>query len=164
MKPSKGKQALMNLIIIAALTKNRVIGKSGAVPWDIPLDMERFKQLTQGHIVLMGRRTYDTLSEPLVNRRNVVITSRPIAGVETYSMIGDALQALETEGDVYVIGGGQIFAELLDSAAALRLTIVDQETDGDRFFPTYEHLIGTSFKLMSEERHEGFCFKDYVRV
>ncbi len=154
----------MNLIIIAALTKNRVIGRDGTVPWDLPPDMERFRRLTLGHVVLMGRRTFETLSEPLVNRRNVVITSRPIEGVETYSTIAEALLALGTAGDVYVIGGGEIFAELLDSAAMLRLTIVDQEIDGDTFFPPYEHLIGTVFKLVSEESHESFSFKDYVRV
>lgn len=154
----------MNLILIAALTKNRVIGKKGAVPWDLPADMERFKRLTLGHVVLMGRRTYETLSELLVNRRNVVITSRPIEGVETYSTIADALRALETAGDVFVIGGGEVFAELLDSASELRLTIVDQEVDGDTFFPPYEHLIGTVFKLESEKLHEGFSFKDYVRI
>jgi len=154
----------MNLILIAALTKARVIGRNGAVPWDIPADMQRFKRFTLGRVVLMGRRTYETLSEPLVDRRNVVISSRPIEGVETYSSIADALRAVETEGDVYVIGGGQIFAELLDSAAALRLTIVDREINGDTFFPPYEHLIGTVFKLASEESHEGFSFKDYVRI
>lgn len=154
----------MNLILIAALTKNRVIGKNGAVPWDIPPDTERFKRLTLGHVVLMGRRTYETLSTPLVNRRNVVITSRQLKGVETYTTIADALRALEGESDVYVIGGGEIFAELLDSANELRLTIVDREIAGDTFFPPYEHLLGTVFKLVSEEPHKGFCFKDYVRV
>lgn len=154
----------MNLILIAALTKNRVVGRHGAVPWDLPADMERFKRLTLHHVVLMGRRTYETLSEPLVHRRNVVITSTPIEGVETYPTIADALRALETAGDVYVIGGGQVFAELLDSAAALRLTIVDQDIEGDTFFPPYEHLIGTVFKLVSEEAHEGFIFKDYLRI
>lgn len=154
----------MNLILIAALTNNRVIGKNGAVPWDLPQDMERFKKLTLRHAVLMGRRTYETLSAPLLDRRNVVISSRPIEGVETYSTIADALRVLETEKDVYVIGGGQIFAELLDSAAALRLTIVDQYIEGDTFFPPYEHLIGTTFRLVSEEHHEGFRFVDYERV
>jgi dihydrofolate reductase len=154
----------MNLILIAALTKDRVIGRNAAVPWDLALDMERFKRLTLGHVVLMGRRTYETLSTPLVNRRNVVITSRPLEGVETYSTIADALRALETAGDVYVIGGGQIFAQLLDSATSLRLTIVDQKIEGDTFFPPYEHLIGTVFRLASEEPHEGFTFKDFERI
>jgi dihydrofolate reductase len=154
----------MNLILIAALTRNRVIGKNGRVPWDIPEDIERFKRLTLGHVVLMGRRTYETLSAPLVNRRNVVITSRPLEHVETYSTIAYALRALEAEDDVFVIGGGQIFAELITSAAGLRLTIIDQEIDGDTFFPPYEHLIGSLFKLTSDEVHEGFSFRDFERI
>jgi dihydrofolate reductase len=154
----------MNLIIIAALTRDRVIGNDRAVPWDIPEDMQRFKRLTTGHPVMMGRGTYDTLSAPLTNRRNIVLTSHPIAGVETYPTIADGLQALSDEKEVYLIGGGQIFAQLLTSATELRLTIVDKHIKGDTFFPPYEHLIGTVFKLTSREQHEGFSFEDYVRI
>ena len=154
----------MNLILIAALTKNRVIGKDRGVPWDIPEDMRRFKRMTVGHVVLMGRKTYETLSSPLTNRRNVVLTSRKIDGVETYATIAQALEVLKTEGDVFVIGGGQIFAQLLMSAAELRLTLVEQEVDGDTFFPPYEHLIGSHFRLASKEEHPGFSFLDYVRI
>lgn len=154
----------MKLILIAALTKNRVIGKNGVVPWDIPEDMQRFKQLTLGQAVLMGRRTFDTLSEPLTDRRNAVLTSRGIPGVETYPTIAGALQALQEENDVFVIGGGQIFAQLLTEAAELRLTIIDRYTEGDTFFPPYEHLIGSVFQLVSREQHEGFSFEDYVRT
>ena len=154
----------MKLILIAALTRNRVIGKDGAVPWDIPEDIARFKRLTLGHVVLMGRGTYEALSSPLTDRRNVIITSRKIEGVETYPTIAEALQALRNEEVVFVIGGGQIFAQLLLSAAELRLTLVEQETDGDAFFPPYEHLIGSLFRLASKEEHKGFSFLDYVRV
>lgn len=154
----------MKLIIIAALTKNRVIGKNRAVPWDLPEDMRRFKRMTIGHVVLMGRKTYETLSSPLTSRRNVVLTSRKIDGVETYTTIAQALEVLKTEGDVFVIGGGQIFAQLLMSAAELRLTLVEQEVDGDTFFPPYEHLIGSLFRLTSKEEHDGFSFLDYLRV
>lgn len=154
----------MKLILIAALTRNRTIGKDRAVPWDIPEDMQRFKKLTTGHVVLMGRGTYETLSSPLTNRRNVVITSRPIDGVETYPTIGKALEVLENEGDVFVIGGGSVFAQLLLSAAELRLTLVEQNVKGDTYFPPYEHLIGSLFRLASEERHDGFSFLDYVRI
>jgi dihydrofolate reductase len=154
----------MKLILIAALTKNRVIGKNCAVPWDLPEDMRRFKRMTIGHVVLMGRRTYETLSSPLTNRRNVVLTSRKIDGVETYTTMAQALEVLKTEGDVFVSGGGQIFAQLLMSAAELRLTLVEQEVDGDTFFPPYEHLIGSHFRLTSKEEHDGFSFLDYVRV
>jgi dihydrofolate reductase len=154
----------MNLIIIAALTRDRVIGKDRAVPWDIPEDMKRFKSLTTGHPVLMGRRTYESLSAPLTNRRNVVLSSHPITGVETYSTIADALDALRNESDVYLIGGGQIFAQLLTSASELRLTIVERTVKGDTFFPPYEHIVGSVFKLVSKEQHEGFSFEDYVRI
>jgi len=154
----------MNLIIVAALTKNRVIGKNRAVPWDIPEDMQRFKRITAGHPVLMGRGTYETLSSPLTNRRNIVLSSNPIEGVETYPTIAEALNALKNEGDVYVIGGGQIFAQLLTSASELHLTIVKKKIQGDTFFPPYEHLIGSVFKLVSREQHEGFSFEDYMRI
>ena len=154
----------MKLILIAALTRNRVIGKDRAVPWDIPEDMKRFKRLTLGHVVLMGRGTYEALSSPLTNRRNVVLTSQKIDGVETYPTIAQALDALKNEEIVYVIGGGQVFAQLLLSAAELRLTLVDQEVDGDTFFPPYEHLIGSLFRLASKEEHKGFAFLDYVRI
>jgi|WetSurMetagenome_2_1015567.scaffolds.fasta_scaffold388172_1 dihydrofolate reductase len=154
----------MNLIIISALTRDRVIGKDRKVPWDIPEDMHRFKRLTTGHPVLMGRGTFETLSSPLTNRRNVVLSSRPIAGVETFPTIAEALHALSNEQDVYLIGGGEIFAQLLTSATELRLTIVDKQFEGDTFFPPYEHLIGTVFKLAAREQHEGFSFEDYVRI
>lgn len=154
----------MKLILIAALTKNRVIGKNGAVPWHIPEDIRRFKKLTTSHAVLMGRRTYETLSSPLTNRRNVVLTSREIHGVETYPTIAGALQALRDESEVYVIGGGQVFAQLLTSAAELRLTLVEQEIEGDTFFPPYEHLVGSVFRLACTDEHEGFAFLDFVRT
>lgn len=153
----------MRLILIAALAANRVIGRKGAVPWHIPEDMKRFKRLTEGHTVLMGRRTYETLRRPLPNRRNIIVTSRGIEGVETYPSIAEALQVLQNDRDVYVIGGGQIFAQLLTSAAELRLTLVDQELEGDTYFPPYEHLIGSIFRLANREEHEGFSFVDYVR-
>ena len=154
----------MNLILIAALTRDRVIGKDRAVPWDIPEDMKRFKSLTTGHPVLMGRGTYETLSRPLTNRRNVVLSSRKIKGVETYPTIAEALNALKDEGDVYVIGGGEVFAQLLTSASELRLTIVEQDMAGDTFFPPYEHLIGKTFRLVSKEQHDGFSFEDFVQI
>jgi dihydrofolate reductase len=154
----------MNLILIAALTRDRVIGKGRTVPWDIPEDMRRFKRMTTGHPVLMGRGSFETLSNPLTNRRNVVLSSYPLDGVETYPTIAAALEALKDEGDVYVIGGGQIFAQLLSSASELRLTIVERKIQGDTFFPPYEHLIGSVFRLASREQHEGFSFEDYVRI
>jgi len=114
--------------------------------------------------VLMGRGTYDALSTPLTDRRNIVLTSNDIQGVETYRTIAEALEVVKNEGTVYVIGGGQIFAQLITSAAELRLTLVEQEVDGDTFFPPYEHLVGSLFRLASKEQHQGFSFLDFVRI
>jgi dihydrofolate reductase len=154
----------VKLAIIAAIARNRAIGKDGKLPWHISEDLKRFKRLTVGHAVLMGRKTYKSLGRSLPDRRNVVLSSTPIQGVEAYSSIPLALQALEGEERVYVIGGGQIYSQLLDRVDELYLTLVDQHVDGDTFFPPYEQLIGTRFKLVHREEHEGFAFVDYVRM
>jgi dihydrofolate reductase len=153
----------VKLNIIAALTPSRVIGKGGKLPWHISEDLKRFRRLTTGHCVLMGRKTYEAIGKPLVNRRNVVITSRWIPGVETYDSLDKALAALSGLENVFVIGGGEIYAQTLDKASKLYLTIVQQEIDGDTFFPPYEELLSTSFTLANEEKHEGFVFRDYER-
>jgi dihydrofolate reductase len=152
----------MKLIIIAALNRKRVIGNNGKLPWHISEDLKRFKRLTVGHTVLMGRKTFESMGKPLSDRRNVVLTSKTIPGVETYSTITAALIALKGVEKTFVIGGGKIFEQFLDRADELHLTLVDVDVDGDTFFPPYEHLIGTRFVLVSEEKHEGYTFRDYT--
>jgi dihydrofolate reductase len=154
----------MKLILIAALSRNRVIGKNGNVPWHLPEDMKRFKQLTTGHTVLMGRRSYESIGKPLPDRRNVVLSSHPVPGVETYTSINDALKALSTEPVIFIIGGGDVFRQTLALADALYLTLLDREVEGDTFFPEYEHLIGSRFRLAHQETREGFSFVDYERI
>ncbi len=153
----------MKLSIIAALTQNRVIGKNGAVPWDLPEDIRRFKNLTFGYPVLMGRKTYETLSEPLIGRRNIVITSKKNSDVETFSSIDSALKELQNQERVWIIGGGKIFEQMLMLADEWKLTHVKKETEGDTFFPPYEHLIGSAYKLVFEEKHNDFVFRDYEK-
>jgi dihydrofolate reductase len=153
----------VKLAIIAAVGRNRVIGKGGALPWHIPEDLKRFKRLTTGHPVLMGRKTYESIGRQLPNRRNIVVSSRPIPGVETFSTVDDALTVLRDEEVVFVIGGAQVYAQVLDRADELHLTLVDQTVDGDAFFPEYEHLIGSRFVLRDREDYEGYSFVTYVR-
>jgi dihydrofolate reductase len=153
----------MKLIIIAAIARNRVIGKNGKLPWHIPEDLTRFKQLTTGHTIIMGRRTFDSLDNPLPNRTNIVITSRVINGVKSFPSLDFALQALKNEKEVYVIGGGRLFTDALRSADELRLTLVERDVDGDTYFPPYHEFLHTHFQLLYEERHAGFTFFDYVR-
>ena len=154
----------MKLILIAALTRNRVIGKNGKLPWHIPDDLKRFKRLTTGHTVLMGRKTFESLGNPLPRRRNVVLSSRDLPGVETFSNLPEALKALEGEDVVFVIGGGEVFKQTVAQADAMNLTIVDREVEGDVYFPPYDHLIGSRYKLVAREEHEGFTFEDYEKM
>lgn len=154
----------MKLIIIAALNRKRVIGKDGKVPWHIPEDLKRLKKLTTGHTLLMGRGTFESLQTPLPNRRHVVLTSRQLPGVETYATIPDALQALKDQPKVFIFGGGEIFAAMLEQADEWLLTLVDNDDVGDTFFPPYEHLIGTSYREVRRERGNGYEFVDYEKM
>lgn len=153
----------MTLALIAGIGKNRVIGKDGKLPWHIPEDLKRFKRLTTGHTVVMGRKTFESIGKPLAHRRNVVITSRPLPDVETYPSVDAALEALAGEERVFVIGGAHVYAQTLERADELYLTIVEGDHEGDTFFPAYEHVIETRFRLIRTEKHEGYTFFDYVR-
>jgi dihydrofolate reductase len=151
------------LALIAAVSRNRVIGKDGTLPWHISEDLKRFKRITTGHTVLMGRKTFESLGKPLPNRRNVVLTSRTLPGVETYRSIPEALDALAGEAKVFVIGGGELFTSLLDRVDEFYLTIVDRTVDGDTYFPPFEDLLATRFIETHREVHDGFSFVDYTR-
>ncbi|MFN0156448.1 MAG: dihydrofolate reductase [Bacteroidota bacterium] len=153
----------MKLAIIAAIARNRVIGNNGTLPWHISEDLKRFKRLTVGHTVLMGRKTYESIGKPLVNRRNVVVSSQEIPGVECYRSVDAALNALKDVEIAFVIGGGQLYSELLPKADILHLTLLDRNVEGDTHFPRYEHLIGPVFTEISRETHDGFMFVDFER-
>ena len=158
----------MPLAIIAAVAKNNVIGKRNALPWYIPEDLKRFKLLTTGKTVLMGRKTSDSiiqnLGKPLPNRKNVVITSqsdyRVPDGVVVYNNLKKALEELKNE-EVMVSGGGEIYKQTIDFAEKLYITHVDKEVDGDVFFPEID---SNKWKKISEEKHEGFSFTEYERI
>ena len=150
--------------MIAALDRNRVIGRDGKLPWHISEDLKRFKRLTKGHVVLMGRKTYESLGKPLPDRRNIVLSSRAIPDVESYRSLAEALRALKDENTVFIIGGGEVFRQALPIVDGLHLTIVDGKHEGDTFFPEYEHLIGTTFVITGKEDHEGYSFVDYMRL
>jgi dihydrofolate reductase len=153
----------VKVALIAAIARNRVIGREGKLPWHIPDDLKRFKKLTTGHAIVMGRRTWESLGRPLPNRRNIVLSSSPVAGAEWYRSIADAFTALADQDRVFVIGGGAVFAQALAQADELYLTLVHRDVAGDAWFPPYEHLIGTSFIETRRESRGDFDFVDYVR-
>lgn len=125
---------------IAAMSANRVIGRDGALPWRLPEDMKFFRAQTTGHPIVMGRKTWDSLGRPLPNRRNIVLSrTMPAAeGVEVVRSV-EELDALGLEGDVYVIGGAEIYRLLMPRCAAVYLTVLEAEAEGDAFFPPFEH-------------------------
>lgn len=125
----------MAITIIAALNKHGVIGSNGQLPWHHAEDLARFKQLTLGKTVLMGRRTWESLGKPLPGRRNVVFTSTPLPEVETVESVYDAL-ALDT--DLWVIGGAMLYSLFLPLANTLELTYIDSDEPGDTYFPWFD--------------------------
>jgi dihydrofolate reductase len=154
----------VRLALIAAIGPDRVIGREGALPWHISEDLKRFKALTTGSAILMGRKTRESLGRSLPNRRNVVLSRSPVPGVETYVSVPAALEALKEEERVFVIGGGQLYAATIDMADELFLTVVHRRVAGDTFFPPYEHLLGTQFVEVFREAHADYEFVDYVRA
>jgi dihydrofolate reductase len=154
----------VKLVIIAALARNRAIGKDNRLPWHISEDLQRFKKLTTGHTVLMGRKTYASIGKPLPGRRNVVLSRSPLHGVETYPSLDAALGALADQELVFVIGGGDVYAQVLERADELFLTFVDREVEADTFFPPFEHLVGTLFQRVHRDVRDGYAFEEYVRT
>ena len=127
---------------IAAASLNRVIGKDGDLPWRLPEDLQWFKKITSGHAILMGRKTWESLGRPLPNRRNLVLSRslEPIDGMEVIRSLDD-LNEKKFESDLFVIGGGELYRQLLPECAELYLTTVLREVSaGDVFFPEHEDL------------------------
>ena len=154
--------------IIAAVAKNNVIGKRNALPWYLPEDLKRFKKLTAGHTVLMGRKTFESimtkLGKPLPNRKNVVITRdknyQVPAGVVLFNDVVSALESLKAE-DVFIIGGGEIYNQTIDKADTLYVTHVHADHEGDVFFPPIDPVV---WKKIEAEPHDGFSFAKYQRI
>jgi dihydrofolate reductase len=153
----------VRLALIAAIARNRGIGKDGALPWHLPEDLKRFKRLTMGHTILMGRRTFASIGRALPGRRNVVVTRTEIPGIETYRSIPEALEALSGVERIFGIGGGRLYAALLERADELYLTLIDVDVEADTFFPPYEEILSSRFREAFREEHQGYTYVDYVR-
>jgi len=128
---------------IAAMSLNRVIGRGNSIPWHLPEDFEWFKQTTMGHVLVMGRKTFESIGRPLPGREMIVLTrsAEPIPGVRT---IGD-LNALDQKNDfgdrtIFICGGAEVYAQALGQCSDLFLTLVKREVEGDAFFPEFEPM------------------------
>lgn len=167
------------LVIIAALAEsNRVIGYRGRLPWSIPEDLKRFRQLTQNHTVIMGRKTweFDLQQRPLSRRSNVIVTSQfPVSSLQPkcendslsvwfVRSLSQALTLSATSEEIFIIGGASIYAQAIDLADQLELTIVEGCYEGDVFFPEYRDRIDHEFKLSKLEQRDGYRFETYDRT
>ena len=161
----------MRVALVAAVARRGVIGRDSGIPWRLPEDMRRFRTLTMGHPVVMGRRTWESLPDqfrPLPGRGNVVVTRNSdwsAQGADRAGSIEDALRLLEGEDTVFVIGGGEIYAAALPSADELLLTEIDAEIEGDTYFPNWDP---DDFEEVARERHVssdgvGYSFVTYER-
>lgn len=145
---------------IAAMAKNRVIGIDGDLPWDIPEDMKFFRTKTSGHIIIMGRKTFESFPKPLKNRLHIVITRQndytAPEGVIVVPTIDQALEEAQSRladwnSEVFIIGGGEIYKQTLNRADQLYLTLIDKEFEGDAKYPDFEK----DFVIADKEDRQG---------
>lgn len=160
----------MRISIIAAVARNRAIGNDNKLIYRLPDDMKRFKALTTGNTVLMGRKTFESLPKgALPNRRNIVLsrTQRDFPGCDTYSSLDEALKHCSENEDIYIIGGAEVYAQALPLADRLCLTEIDDTPDeADAFFPEYNgwHEVSREEHATDERHAHPFAFVDYERM
>lgn len=130
----------MRVHLIAAVAKNGVIGAGGKMPWHLSEDLKRFKRLTLGHPVVMGRKTWDSLGRPLPGRENIVVSrsATSLPGAIVARSLDEALARCAGAGDAFVIGGGEVYAQALPRADVLDLTLLGRAFEGDARFPAFD--------------------------
>jgi dihydrofolate reductase len=152
---------------VVAHSANRVIGRDGDLPWHLPADLKRFRELTSGHAVVMGRRTYESLPDrfrPLPNRRNLVLSRDPAytaPGAEVFPDLASALAACPD--DVFVIGGGATYEQALALADRVYATEIDAHVDGDTYFPELAGWQAVETSSPAAENGHTYCFVTYER-
>jgi dihydrofolate reductase len=128
----------MIVSIIAAMAENRVIGRGNEMPWEIPSELKRFKETTMGHPVIMGRKTFESIGHPLAGRKNIIITRQQDYSAAGSIIVPDlqaALAACDGADEVFICGGDTVYREAMSLADRIYLTIIEEEFDGDSFFP-----------------------------
>lgn len=165
-EPERGPQSVA---LIAALANNRVIGRDNDLPWRLPQDLKRFKALTMGKVIMMGRRTFESIGRALPGRDNFVVTrnrSFEAPGCRLFADI-DAAIAAAADRDLMVIGGAEIYAQTISLAQRLYLTWVDAQIEGDALFPEFDEK---QWRVLGEQQHSrdarhefAYRFVDYQR-
>ncbi len=154
---------MTRLTLIAAVAEGGVIGRDGAIPWRVPGELARFKETTMGHPLVMGRKTFESIGRPLPGRRCIVIT-RSLAwrhpGVETAHSFAEALALAGPADEVFVAGGGQVYAEALPFAHRMILSEIPQDHEGDAHFPAWSP---SQWREVSRTPYPGYAVVTYER-
>lgn len=144
----------MRLSIIAAMARNRVIGRENRLPWRLPADWRRFKRLTMGHHLIMGRKTFESIGRPLPGRISIVLSGRRSyapAGVQVAASLEDALILAQDDDEVFVGGGAGVYRQTLSRADRMYLTLLPNDFEGDTYFPHYDE---SHWKVRKRDLHE----------
>lgn len=156
--------------IIVAAANNGVIGKAGGLPWHLPAELARFKQITTGHPIIMGRVTHESIGRTLPDRRNIVITSdknyKAAGGSEVIQSLDEAIKLVQNEPEVFIIGGDTIYKQALPSAEKIYLTKVDADIKGDKFFkfnPIDWRVIKKEPHKADEKNKYNYEFQELMR-
>jgi dihydrofolate reductase len=153
--------------LIVAISKNNIIGDSNRLIWNLPADLKRFKEITTGHPIVMGRKTYESIGRPLPNRRNIIITrdsNYQVEGCEVVNSIEESL--LLTNSDCFIIGGGEIYSQTLPISEQIYMTVVDEEFEGDTAFPELDKswYISKQENFSKDEKNpHNYSFMIYER-
>ncbi|CAG9622004.1 dihydrofolate reductase [Sutcliffiella rhizosphaerae] len=137
--------------IIVATDKNGLIGKDNDLPWRLPADLAYFKRITLGSTVVMGRKTFESIGKPLPKRRNIILSrnSYEVAGCETIHSLEEVINLSKQEDELFIIGGAKLFEDALPMTDILYLTYIDEEFEGDTYFPEVEE---SKWELVSSEK------------
>lgn len=158
--------------IVVAMGKNRAIGYNNQLLWHLPKDLKHFKDITSGHPVIMGRKTFESIGKPLPNRTNIVVSRKKDWFEEGILIVGSLKEALKfakkIDEEAFVIGGGNIYEQTIDLVDRLEVTVVNADLEADTFFP---EINPKNWQKISETCHEkdeknqfDFCFQTWERI
>ena len=158
----------MNISIIVAMSKNRVIGKDNTMPWHLSDDLKNFKSITMGKTIIMGRLTYESIGKPLPGRNNIILSrSLTLSTVPVYKTINDALQSVKDEEEIFIIGGSEIYSQTIDLATRIFITKIDEIIQGDKYFPDVDFeawdLVSYENYTKNEKNSHDFRSEIYIK-
>ena len=158
----------MKIVLIASVSANGVIGNKGKIPWHFPEDLKHFKRITEKNYILMGRKTFDSIGKALPDRINIIVSKLKkdeipnVSGLKVVENIEDGLKFASDAGQqkIYIIGGGEIFSQVIEKADELIITELDSEFEGDVYFP---QINPDKWEIYGKEMYSGFNIVNYVR-